>query len=118
MKNLNTNQPLHPSTLSDCHHISQFLHQTYPEQTKEVRVLAKLSKIQEELGELTNEVHAYLGFHQASPHKHDDPKNLGKEWADVILTIILLGTELDLNLNQELTERIKFIKQRYKLIEA
>lgn len=106
---------LSPQLLDQLHQIDDFFHHTYPEMKDEVHILARLSKITEEVGELTNEIHATLGFHKASPHKQDDPANLAKEWADVFNTVILMGIALDIDMNQAIEARLKTIFERYQL---
>jgi NTP pyrophosphatase (non-canonical NTP hydrolase) len=112
---MSNNTPISPDLLRQFQSIHAFFRHTYPENTHQVEILARLSKISEELGELTNEVHDYLGFHKASPHKHSDPTNLSKEWADLFNTVILMGMALDIDMNQAVIARMADIFQRYQL---
>ena len=107
--------PLDQNLLAQFRKIDDFFTQTYPNQPRDVKILARLSKITEEVGELTNEVHGLLGFHKASSHKTSSQENLIKEWADVFNTVVLMGMCLDIDCNKAIEARMKDIFERYQL---
>jgi NTP pyrophosphatase (non-canonical NTP hydrolase) len=107
--------PLDQNLLTQFQKINDFFARTYPNMPEDVKILARLSKITEEVGELTNEIHGKLGFHKASAHKSSSPENLAKEWADVFNTVILMGIALDLDMNRIINNRMKDILKRYQL---
>jgi len=82
---------------------------------KEYRILARLSKITEELGELTSAIHGDLHLHREGKQKHHHHSEVVKEWADVFNTVILLGIVLQIDIPEAIDSRLEEIMDRYNL---
>lgn len=84
---------------------------SYTDQEK--RILARTVKLTEELGELCNEVLAHNSMQRK--HKLDtyDKENLPEEFADVIITILLLAKAMDVNIEKALEKKVEKVNKRY-----
>jgi len=76
------------------------------------RNLARLAKVTEELGELSNEVLAIDGDQRSSKLSGNHREKAAEEIADVIITVLLLAEHLDLDAERALKQKIKKIKNR------
>ncbi|MFC1651652.1 MazG nucleotide pyrophosphohydrolase domain-containing protein [Patescibacteria group bacterium] len=82
--------------------------------TKEEKILIRMAKLTEEVGELSNEV---LDFSNAQRHNRlssYDKNKLGDELADVIITTLLLAKSADVDAKKALESKIKKIDKRYE----
>ena len=82
--------------------------------TQQERILARTVKLTEELGELCNEVLALNGDQRQEKLDKYDKNNLPNEFADVIITALLLAKSMDVDIRKALTNKIKEINERYK----
>ncbi|TRZ78585.1 hypothetical protein D4R87_00290 [bacterium] len=83
--------------------------------SKKEIIFFRVVKAMEEFGELCNEIIALNGAHRKGKQKKfkkDDLSNLSKEFADVILTALLVGDALNIDIKKALEDRIKNIKER------
>lgn len=89
----------------------------YPKD-KANRLMAKHLKVSEELGELTDEILLKLGY-QLRKEKQQNFKNenIENEWFDVLATVILLGMELDIDIEELSKKRLREIKKRLNIIK-
>lgn len=76
------------------------------------RSLARLAKVTEELGELSNEVLAIDGDQRSSKLLGNHQEKAAEEIADVIITVLLLAENLDVDADKALKKKIKKIKNR------
>jgi NTP pyrophosphatase (non-canonical NTP hydrolase) len=96
------------------------LNTKYPLKTEKEKIYARAVKINEEVGELCNEVLAY----------HNDQRNekldqnidskitkLNDEFADVIITTLTLAKAMNVDIKIALDNKIKKIDKRFKKIE-
>lgn len=81
--------------------------------TKQERILARTVKLTEELGELCNEVLTFNGDQRKDKLDNYDKNNLPNEFADVIITTLLLAKSMDVDIIMALKNKIKKINQRY-----
>lgn len=81
--------------------------------TKRERVLARTVKLAEELGELCSEVLASSGNQRKEKLDKCDKNNLPNEFADVIITTLLLAKSMDVDIPKALDDKIKKINKRY-----
>ena len=79
-----------------------------------VRALAHMVKIQEEVGELSEETLTRYKLQREHKLNNADKENLEKEVADVIFATCTFAANFDIDLDKALTERIKVVKKRYK----
>lgn len=77
-----------------------------------VKMLAHMTKVTEEVGELAEEVLMHLHLQRANKLANHPKENLEKEVADVIYTTAILASNLGVDLDKLMTTRIEEIKQR------
>lgn len=81
---------------------------------QEKRILARTVKLTEELGELCNEVLAYGSLQRKEKLNNHDKNNLPEEFADVIITTLLLAKAMDIDIEKALKKKIKKVNKRYR----
>ena len=80
---------------------------------EDVRVFATMTKVAEELGEVSNEL--LKKYQLQRKEKLEADHELGKEIADLVITIGSLAHVTGINLDKELEKRIEQMKQRHGL---
>jgi len=88
------------------------LYGNYKDEQK--RILVRTVKLGEEFGELCNEVLANEGLQNPIKNKSFKRANLEKEFADVIITTLLLARTLKIDIDKALDDKVKIIMERYK----
>ena len=86
----------------------------YKDKTQTEWIYAQTIKLNEEVGELCEEVLAENGDQRAEKLKNRDPNALAYEIADVITTALVLADELDIDINKAIKEKMKKIDERFK----
>lgn len=71
-----------------------------------IQVLARSAKVTEELGELNDEILSSLSLQRTSKLNNHSKASLAKEYSDTLISILLLGISLKLNIPQELSKRL------------
>lgn len=79
----------------------------------EKRIFATLVKISEEGGELSGAVLSYLKF-QRKDKIRQTKADVSNEIADVLITTMLLAEQLNIDIKDCLSKKIKKINDRYK----
>lgn len=82
--------------------------------TQQERILARTVKLIEELGELCSEVLASNGDQRKEKLENHDKNNLPNEFADVIITTLLLAKSMNVDIEQALVNKIEIINKRYE----
>ena len=85
---------------------------SYPDQEK--RILARTVKLTEELGELCNEVLAHNSMQRKQKLDNHDKDNLPEEFADVIITTLLLAKAMNVDIEKALERKVEKINKRYE----
>ena len=80
---------------------------------QEKRILARTIKLTEELGELCNEVLAHNSLQRKHKLNNHSKGNLPEEFADVIITTLLLAKALNIDIKKALEKKIEKINKRY-----
>jgi len=80
----------------------------FPIDSENEALYARTLKLMEELGELANEILAKQGLQRQSKLDKHTQQDLEDEFGDVLLTVLMLGIELDLDVAEIM--RRKFIK--------
>ena len=80
---------------------------------QEKRILARTIKLTEELGELCNEVLAHNSLQRKHKLNNHSKGNLPEEFADVIITTLLLAKALNVDIKKALEKKIEKINKRY-----
>jgi len=86
-------------------------HENYPDHEK--RIMARMIKLSEEVGELSDEVLAFNAMQRKDKQKDYDGKNLPKEIADVLIVTLLLAKAMGVNIEEALRNKIEKINERY-----
>lgn len=68
-------------------------------------------KVMEELGELYEEILVKEGLQRDEKLKDKDSE-IGEEFADVLITILILANNLEVDIEKELEEKIEMIQDR------
>jgi NTP pyrophosphatase (non-canonical NTP hydrolase) len=77
-------------------------------------ILAKTVKLTEEVGELSEEVLKHCSLQRKEKMEKHNPDNLGEEFADVIISTMLLANSMNVDLEVALQNKIKKINDRYE----
>lgn len=81
---------------------------------EEKRILARTVKLTEELGELCDEVLSYNSMQRKDKLDNHDANNLSEEFADVVITTLLLAEVMNVDIEKALKRKIDKINKRYK----
>ena len=84
----------------------------YPDQEKEI--FARAIKLGEEFGELCQEILFHSALQRKSKMKKFKKENLSEEFADVLISTLLLAQEMNIDIEKALEDKIKKIDKRYK----
>ncbi len=85
---------------------------SYPDQEK--RILARTVKLTEELGELCDEVLSHSSLQRKQKLSEHNKDNLPEEFADVIITALLLAKSMDIDVEKALEKKVEKINKRYE----
>jgi len=80
--------------------------------TKNELIFARMIKLMEEVGELSNEVLASNGDQRAEKLATYDRQNLAHEIADVVIVALLLAKSLDIDVEEALGAKMHKIRTR------
>jgi len=83
----------------------------YPDEEK--RILARTVKLTEELGELCDEVLSFNSMQRAEKLEKMEADNLSNEFADVIITTLLLAEAMGVDIEKAVESKIEKINKRY-----
>lgn len=87
---------------------------SYPDQEK--RILARTVKLTEELGELCEEVLSHNSMQRKQKLGCHDKEKLPEEFADVIITTLLLAKAMNMDIEKALENKIEKINKRYEKV--
>lgn len=79
---------------------------------KEEVILARTVKLGEEFGELCEEVLAYNSLQRRQKLDNHDKESLREEFADVIITALLLAKSMNVNIEMALEKKMQRLNQR------
>lgn len=80
---------------------------------KEKMILARTVKVSEEVGELCNEVLTSVKLQRKEKLASHGRKELEGEFADVLLTTLLLARTMEIDIEKSMEEKIEKINERY-----
>ncbi|MBU2612679.1 MAG: hypothetical protein KKB62_03085 [Nanoarchaeota archaeon] len=86
------------------------INKTQIAETEKEKILLRAVKLNEEVGELCEEILKKFG-NQRKEKKFDD-KNLRGEFADVIITLMLLADKMDIDVEEALEEKVNYIVKK------
>lgn len=79
----------------------------------EREILAKTVKLNEEVGELCNDILSILKMQRKSKLDRFDKRNMYEEFADVIITAMSLATTAGVDVERAINDKLKKIEERY-----
>ena len=95
--------------------ISNFLNDRWPLKNTEQKVFARTMKIMEELGELSDEILTSMNLQRNTKIANFSQQNVEDEFADVLGSLILLGIELDIDVEEVMKRKLKFTRDRFEM---
>ncbi|PIR61435.1 MAG: hypothetical protein COY81_03250 [Candidatus Pacebacteria bacterium CG_4_10_14_0_8_um_filter_43_12] len=98
--------------------ISDFLNQHWPLKNQQHRTFARTMKIVEELGELSDEILTSMNLQRNSKIAKFTHQNIEDEFADVLGSLVLLGIELDIDVEKVIKRKIEFTKERFEMDQS
>lgn len=98
--------------ISDYRDIHLMLNAQWPLESQNERLFARMLKLSEELGELSNEVLTKMGLQRQSKLDAYEEHHLEDELADVIGSAILLAIELDIDIAAIMKRKIAYTVER------
>jgi len=82
--------------------------------TREKAILAHTVKLNEEVGELCNDILAILKLQRSSKMKKFEKSNMYEEFADVLITVLQLASIAHVDMDRATREKLKKIEDRIK----
>jgi NTP pyrophosphatase (non-canonical NTP hydrolase) len=79
----------------------------------EKEILTRTVKLNEEVGELCNDILSILKLQRRSKLLKFDKRNMYEEFADVIITAIQLATAAGVDVERATDDKLKKIEERY-----
>ncbi len=79
----------------------------------EKEILTKTIKLNEEVGELCNDILSVLKLQRKSKLQKFDKRNFYEEFADVLITTIQLASVAGVDIERALADKLKKIEERY-----
>lgn len=95
--------------------ISDFLNEKWPLKNQDHRIFARTMKVVEELGELSDEILTSMNLQRDSKIAKFSRQNVEDEFADVMSSLVLLGLELEINIEAVLKRKIEYTRSRFKM---
>jgi len=83
----------------------------YTQQEKEI--LTKTVKLNEEVGELCNDILSILRLQRKAKLEKFDKRHIYQEFADVIITTIQLASVAGVDIERAVVDKMKVIEERY-----
>ncbi len=84
----------------------------YPDQEK--RILARTVKLSEEVGELCDAILAFNDMQRLAKLKDSNRKDLSEEFADVLITTLLIAKAMNVDVVVALKNKIVKLNKRHK----
>ena len=84
----------------------------YPDESPKERILSRTVKLAEEYGELCDEILSFTGDQRKDKLVKADKDNLPKEFADVVIVVLLLARSLGIDIKQALKSKMEIINNR------
>lgn len=83
-------------------------------QTRTEKLYARTIKLNEEVGELCEEILAHNGDQRKEKLENKSADGLAQELADVLITTLLIAESLTIDVNEALERKIAKINERFK----
>ncbi|MFA5020592.1 MAG: MazG nucleotide pyrophosphohydrolase domain-containing protein [Patescibacteria group bacterium] len=99
---------LHDFVKSEDHRLRDL----YPDQTLKERILSRMCKLTEEVGELSEQVLKSLAMQRKEKMVDVKKEDLEDELVDVLITTFLLSEILEVNIETAIENKVEKIKKR------
>ena len=80
---------------------------------REKEILAKTVKLNEEVGELCNDILSILRLQRKAKLDKFDKRNIYQEFADVFITLMQLAITANVDLERAINDKLKTIEKRF-----
>jgi len=80
---------------------------------EEKHILARNVKLAEEVGELSEQVLFRSALQRKQKYKNHNKKALSEEFADVIITAMLLAIAMNIDIEKSIEKKIEKVNKRY-----
>ncbi len=90
------------------------LEKHYGRSDQEKNILIRTVKLTEELGELCDEVLSYNSLQSKQKLDKFDKDNLLEEFADVVITTLLLAKSMNIDIEKAFEKKIEKINKKYE----
>jgi NTP pyrophosphatase (non-canonical NTP hydrolase) len=101
--------------VNEYHEIAAFLNGRWPLKGQQQYVFARIMKLVEELGELSDEILTSMNLARDSKIAKFSHENMEDEFADVLASLILLAIELDIDVEKVIKRKIAFTRDRFEM---
>jgi len=81
---------------------------------REKEILARTVKLNEEVGELCNDILSILKLQRKAKLERFDRRNIYQEFADVLITLIQLATAANVDIDRAVSDKLRTIDERDK----
>ncbi|HRN71151.1 MAG TPA: MazG nucleotide pyrophosphohydrolase domain-containing protein [Candidatus Woesebacteria bacterium] len=81
---------------------------------EEKAILIQTVKLNEEVGELCNDILSILQLQRASKLERFEKDNIYQEFADVLITLLQLAQYANVDVERAVKDKLKKIKEKYK----
>lgn len=84
---------------------------------QEQEILSRTVKLNEEVGELCNDILSILKLQRKAKLDNFDKRNVYQEFADVIMTTIQLANAANVDIERALDDKLKKVEEKYEKVE-
>ena len=81
---------------------------------QEQEILSRTVKLNEEVGELCNDILSILKLQRKAKLENFDKRNVYQEFADVIMTTIQLANAANVDIERAIEDKLKKVEQKYE----
>ncbi len=92
--------------------INENLNKKHHYDSKNMKILAGCTKLQEEAGELSGEVLTFLKIARKKKIDNFKFEDLESEFADVVLSLLVLADDMWIDINKALKNKLEIIENR------
>lgn len=79
---------------------------------REKEILAKTVKLNEEVGELCNDILSILRLQRKAKLDNFDKRNIYQEFADVLISLMQLAASANVDMDRAVKDKLKIINER------
>ncbi len=84
---------------------------------QEQEILSRTVKLNEEVGELCNDILSILKLQRKAKLEKFDKRNVYQEFADVIMTTIQLANAANVDIERALDDKLKKVEEKYEKVD-